>query len=236
MKKFLFFMFSFFIINNVVLADSNCSYNEQAELLNKATNIKASYEIESEIVHFVDMDANVDHFNILVSNVTEDFYVIIKNDFNSETKTYNYSDTKDGIITYRWNNIDSIANFTIEVYESGLTKCAGEKYKTLYIQTPRFNEYYDREICEELTDFYLCQKYTTSKIVAEDRFFEQLESYQSGKINNQGEAIDNRNVFDKVFDFIKDNKWFILGGVVIITGGVVVITRRKNKKSRELGL
>lgn len=236
MKKILFFIFSFFIITNIAFADSKCSYNEQAELLNKATNIKASYEIESEVVHFVDMDANVDYFNVLVSNVTEDFYVVIKNDYNTDVSTLRYTDAKDGVIYYRWNNLEKVTNITIEVFASGNTNCANEKYKTLYIQTPRYNEYFDREVCEELTDFYLCQKYTTSTVVTEDRFFEQLESYQNGKIDDKGEEIDNRNVFDKVFEFIKDNKWYILGGVIVITGGIVFINRKRNKKSRELGL
>ena len=48
--------------------------------------------------------------------------------------------------------------------------------------------------------------------------------------------MDNRSPLDKAFDFIKDNKWYILGGLVIIAGGVVFISYRKNKKSRELGL
>lgn len=236
MKKVLFFILSFFIISNVTLAESKCSYNEQAELLDKATNIKAGYEIESETVHFVDMDANKDYFQINIYNVTEDFYAVLKEDYLGSETTFRYSDAKDGIISYRWDVLDFVTNFTIDIYASGKTNCSGEKYKTLYIQTPRYNEYYDREVCEELTDFYLCQKYTTSTVVAEDRFFEQLESYRAGKINDQGEEIDNRNIFDKAFDFIRDNKWFILGGTIIIVGGVIFVNRKRNKKSRELGL
>ncbi len=236
MKKILLTIVVFFMFMGISLADSKCSYNEQAELLNEAANVKVSYEVATEIVKFVDMDANVDHFNVQIYNLNEKFYIVVKNDLNSSVKTFNYSDSKEGVVTYRWNQIDKITNFTIEVYASGKTGCAGEKYKTLYLQTPRFNEYYDREICEELTDFYLCQKYVTSSSVTEDRFFEQLDSYKKGLLNDDGEKIDNRNIFDKAFDFIKDNKWYILGGLVVIVGGVVFVYTKKNKKRRELGL
>lgn len=236
MKKFTLLLFLFFSFSINALAESTCSYSEQAELLNKATNVKASYEINTEKVKFVDMETDVDYFNITITNVTDEFYVVISNDYNSSKKTLYDFEAENGLLNYKWNNIDKVTNFTIEVYASGKTNCAGEKYKTLYVQTPRFNEYYDREICEDLTDFYLCQKYITSSLITEDKFFEQIASYEAGKIDKKGEDIDTRNIFDKAFDFIKDNKWYILGGIVVITGGTVYIIKRKNKKSRELGL
>lgn len=232
MKKVLLFVFVFFMFSLNVFAD--CSYTEQAELLNKAANVKASYEIASEVVHFVDMDANVDYFNIIITNLNDDFYATIKDDASNNLKNV-AGNSNDGIANYRWDNLDTITNFTIEVFASK-GNCSGQKIKTLYLQTPRYNEYYNREICEELTDFYLCQKYITTNIPTEERFFEQLDSYKSGRINNQGEEIDNRNFFDKVFDFIKDNKWFMLGGLVLVTGGIIFVYTKKNKKRRELGL
>lgn len=232
MKKVLLFVFVFFMFSLNVFAD--CSYTEQAELLNKAANVKVSYEIKNEVVHFVDMDANVDYFNIIITNLNDDFYATIKDDATNNLKNV-AGNSNDGIANYRWDNLDTITNFTIEVFVSK-GNCSGQKIKTLYLQTPRYNEYYNREICEELTDFYLCQKYITTNIPTEERFFEQLDSYKSGRINEQGEEIDNRNFFDKTIDFIKDNKWFLLGGLVLITGGIVFVYTKKNKKRRELGL
>lgn len=232
MKKVLLFVFVFFMFSLNVIAD--CSYTEQAELLNKAANVKVSYEIKNEVVHFVDMDANVDYFNIIITNLNNDFYATIKDDATNNLKNV-VGNSNDGIANYRWDNLDTITNFTIEVFVSK-GNCSGQKIKTLYLQTPRYNEYYNREICEELSDFYLCQKYITTNIPTEERFFEQLDSYKSGRINEQGETVDNRNFFDKTIDFIKDNKWFLLGGLVLITGGIVFVYTKKNKKRRELGL
>ena len=237
MKKYLLLLIiMFFIFTKSSFADSKCSYTEQAELLNKAANVKTSYEIATEKVSFIDGDATVDYFKIQIYNVTEEFKISIKNDYDNSTKSFSYSDSKDGVITYKWNNADKVTNCTMEVYASGKTNCSGEKFKTLYLQIPRFNEYYDRKVCETLTDFYLCQKYITSNLVTEERFFEQLDSYQKGKINNNGEEIDNRNIFDKAFDFIKDNKWYFLGGIVLISGTGIYFYAKKSKKRRELGL
>ena len=176
MKKILLFIFVFFSINANVFAESKCSYTEQAELLNKAANVKANYEVKSEILKFSDMEAEIDYFNISVYNLTEDFYVTIKNDYDNSSKTFRFSDAKDGVIEYRWDNLEKVTNFTIEVFSSTETNCVSEKMKTLYVKTPRYNEYFNREICEELTDFYLCQKYITTSIPTEDKFFEQITS------------------------------------------------------------
>ena len=236
MKKFIVGILFFFVSTVIVFAESKCDYNEQAELLNKATNVKAEYEIKTELIHFVDMDAYVEHFVIEIYNVTDDFYVLIKNDYNDDSVKLRSSDATDGIISYTWDDTDTIINFTIEVYGSGSTNCVNEKFKTLYIQTPMYNPYYDREICEELTDFYLCQKYINTSIVTEDRFFEQLESYQNGLIDDNGNEVDNRTLFTKVTDFIKDNKWYFIGGCVLLLGVSGYAIMKKNKRSRGLGL
>ena len=122
MKKILLFIFVFFSINANVFAESKCSYTEQAELLNKAANVKANYEVKSEILKFSDMEAEIDYFNISVYNLTEDFYVTIKNDYDNSSKTFRFSDAKDGVIEYRWDNLEKVTNFTIEVFSSTETK------------------------------------------------------------------------------------------------------------------
>ena len=60
MKKYLLLVIMFFIFTKSSFADSKCSYTEQAELLNKAANVKTSYEIATEKVSFIDGDATVD--------------------------------------------------------------------------------------------------------------------------------------------------------------------------------
>lgn len=235
MKKILITLFLFLIMTLNVNAESKCSYTEQAELLNKASNVKVNYEIISTENIVNEELETIDYFRISVYNITEDFYINIKND-QGDNETFYYSDAVDGVISLKYDIIDKVSNFEIYVYSSTNTNCPSEKYKTLYLQTPRFNDYSNYQICQELKDFYLCKEYVTFGEMSKDDFRKQLESYKSGLITDTGEEIKELTFTDKIVEIIRDYKWFILGGIVIISGGVFMVHRKKTKKSRELGL
>lgn len=238
MKKILVFLSLFILFSVNVKAASSCTYTEQAELNSKAANIKVSYDVIDKTIHFEDGDANQRLFKIQILNVTEEFYIVVKNDITKVDKTYYSKDAVDGIISFEWDYVESITNFTIQVYTTIKTNCSGEKYKTFYLSTPRYNEYYNYTICSQLSDFYLCQEFVTFSEISRDKFFAQVKNYKSGKIDNKGEEpiVEEPTTTDKIFSFIDNNKWYILGGISIIIIGIYVIYRMKTKKQRELGL
>ncbi len=239
MKKILSFLVVMFLFNINVSAASLCDYTEQSELNSKAANVKVSYDIVDSKVTFEDGNADIRIFRIQILNVTEDFYVVVKNDINKEEKTYYSTDAVDGVISFDWDYAETVTNFTIQVYTTNKTNCADEKYKTFYLTTPRYNEYSNIETCQELTDFYLCQEFVTFADISRDKFISQLESYRNGEVNNKGEEQEeneNPTITDKIFEFIDDNKWYIIGGLSVIIIASFVIHRVKTKKQRELGL
>lgn len=238
MKKILAIVFAIFLFNMEVSAASLCSYKEQTEINQKAANVKVTYEVVTDTVHFEDMDSTMEVFDISIFNITEELYVIVKNNITREEKTFTHSDTVDGVATFRWTYAESVTNFTIQVYTTNKTSCPDEKFKTFYLTTPRYNEYYDVEVCQELSEFYLCQKFVTFSEISEEKFFTQLENYRNGDVNNKGEEIPNKDekLTDKIFNFLDENKWFIIGGLVVIVGGSLIIYRVRTKKQRELGL
>ena len=239
MKKILTFLTIMFSFNINVSAASLCSYQEQTELNSKAANIKVSYKIIDDTIQFEDGASSMKVFNIELLNITEDFYVVIKNDINKEEKIYYSSDAVNGVVSFKWDYAETVTNFTIQVYTTNKTNCADEKYKTFYLTTPRYNEFYNIETCQELTDFYLCQEYVTFAEVSREKFLTQIENYRNGEVNNKGEepnVQEEPKMTDKIFEFIDDNKWFILGGLLVITISGVTIYRIRTKKQRELGL
>lgn len=238
MKKILIIIMTMFLFNVNVSAKSLCDYNEQTELNAKVANIKVSYDVIDKTLHFADGDANQRLFKIQVLNVTDEFYIIVKNDINNEEITYNSTNAINGIISFEWDYVETVTNFTIQVYTTNKTNCADEKYKTFYLTTPRYNEYYKYSICSDLSDFYLCQEFVTFDKVNRDNFFSQINNYKNGEINNKGEEplIENPTITDKLFEFINVNKWYIFGGIVVITSLIVIINKRKSGKQRELGL
>lgn len=239
LKKILVFFMTIFLFNINVSAASLCTYQEQTELNSKAANIKVSYEIVEDILHFADGDAEIKVFNIQIFNVTDEFYILVKNDVNKEEKIYDIDDAVDGVISFKWDYAESVTNFTIQVYTTNKTNCAEEKYKTIYLTTPRYNRFFNIESCQELSDFYLCQEYVTFSEISKDKFITQLESYRNGELNNKGEEPveePKTGVFEKVFNFINDYKLVIIGGVVVVVSITFTAHHIKRKKQRELGL
>lgn len=239
MKKLLTFLSVMFLFNINVSAASLCDYDEQIELNSKAANVKVSYDIVDKTIHFEDMDSIQRVFNIQILNVTEEFYIVVKNDITKVDKTYYSTDAQNGMITFEWDYAEAVTNFTIQVYTTANTNCANEKYKTIYLTTPRYNEYYNTLYCDFLTDFYLCQEFVTFDKISREEFVNKIDSYENKIIDNNGEEIPNDEtptIMDKIVDFIDNNKWYILGGVSLILIGVYCVHKIKVKKQRELGL
>ena len=235
LKKFLgLVLLSMMFVPNVKAAE--CSYSEQAELNRKAGNVKINYEVITEKEEFDDMTVDIEKFKITILNVTEELYVAVSNDRGLAEKVYYSSDAKDGEISFVWEDTSEIANFTVDVYASGQTNCGSKKLTTIHKKTPRYNEYYDREICNDNENFYLCQKYVTFSEINNNTFLDKMESYISGEINEEGKPTPELSFMDKVINFLDDYKWFILGAVIIGGGAGGYIYYRKSKKQRELGL
>ena len=239
MRKFLTFLAMFFSLGINVKAASLCNYQEQMELNQKAAAVSWSYEVVEETLEGNETTIINPFFRITILNVTEDLYVVIKNDVDNNSVRFEASDAKDGIITYDWKHDETITNFTLEVYSSNKTNCANEVYKTFYMTTPRYNDFYNREICHQYADFYLCQKYITTDEVSEDDFLQKVESYDNGKIDDEGKDIPedkDDKLTDNIFKFIDDYKWVIVGVVVLAVGTATVILIRNRRKQRDLGL
>lgn len=238
MKKILYLilMTSFFFTSKVSAA-SLCSYEEQTKLNQAAANIKVSYKVEEEIIHFEDADAINKFIKISAFNITENFYVVIKNNLNNKEMILTYNEN--GINEFRWDDINSVTNFTFQVYTTNKTSCPDEKIKTIYLTTPRYNDLSNRFICSESTDFYLCQEFVTFAEVKEDVFLKQINEYRNQVIDEVGNKIDENKdatITDKIFDFINSYKWHIICFLGVVAIVLVVISKNNKKKQRDLSL
>lgn len=237
MKKILTFLFSCFIGLTLVSADSVCDYNFQAELNAEAANVKVNYEIREEKTQGTYGEFSYDYFAINFLNITDNIYVEVKNNYNGETFRINSSDTNNGMYEYKWAGNEEIVTFTISVYGSTVSKCPLLKLKTLYLTLPRFNKYSEYDMCLDNQDYYLCKKYVTFTDIDEDEFIKSFESYVDGFTDKKGEEIPKEEKFvDKTVAFIKDYKWFLIGGATVLAAGGFILYRKSTKKQRELGL
>lgn len=206
------------LISTPVNAQSNCSTKEQTIIKKDISNININYEFTSETMQFEDMDSESFLFEITILNITKNNYIKVTNDFNSESKIYSYADSTDGVITFKWYDIEQVVNFKFEIYSSNNTSCPDELFRTISLKLPRYNYLYDYEICDEYKDFYLCKQLVFFNEVEENYFNEQLQKYIN-KIATKKEENNVENTNNSVKDY--DNNLFtyfitIIAIVIII--------------------
>lgn len=234
----------------IVTAASACSYNEQAELNNIVANVKATYEVvdiyngisydvdnPDETGHFPEVESYIKGFNISILNITEDIYVTVTNNANSEVKTFRYQDSNNGVVTFQTKNSEQLVTYTIEVFANKYA-CTGEKFRVLYITTPMYNAYSDRPICAENKEFYYCQEFIPSENISYTEFQKKIEEYEKQKNENHvvDSSTNNKNLMEKMKEFYsKYQLVIIIVGVTIVGAGVLTtVILIKKKRSRLL--
>ena len=242
----LFSIFVFIINNTQVSAASLCSYKEQTELGSKAANIKVSYEpitihlSESSGETGDDLEeSDLDDARILkvsILNLTDEFYLTMTNDKNDDVKTFSVNDLINGLITFNWEDVLEVTNLTFKIYTTNKTNCPNELYKTLYVNLPRYNEYYKLGICQDLEDYSLCQEFVTFKEIDNNSFYKKIDSYRKENEKNDEENVSEEKKDNKVLEFINKNKWLIITGASLIIIVIVGIEISKKKKQGDIGL
>ena len=151
-----------------------------------------------------------------------------------------HKNSVNNIITFPWYTLNKVTNFTMEVYTTDNTGCKDEKYKTVYLTTPRYNTYANRAICEGNEELSICQEYVTFKEMSETDFIEKvIEETKIENTNNSDEGENKENekgLISNIITFVGDNIIYIAGAFVLFIIVIIIINRKKTKKQRELGL
>ena len=234
-------LFIFFTATSIVGA-ATCGYEEQAKLNNEIGKIVVDYEVKTEVVETDDVpDAYLgteeaqdfvltnEYIQINILNLTENLYVEVTNDYNSDRLIFNYSDAKDGIVSFEWRNLDEVVNFTVVVRASSNTGCVGSTLWTINKTIPRYNDYSEYAICATIPDYYLCQRFVTSTRVPFGEFWDKVNK-ESAKVEEKRKEA-NKPWYQKIGDFIVNNKTiFIAGGVILVgsLGAVIIIRKRRS--------
>lgn len=256
MQRYLKIIFAFLIsvifIDNISAA-SLCSTSEQAELRTAVSNVKVTNqemeeELDPSMYGFPDSGdetteidpPKINYFDISVSNITEKFYIEVTNDYDDTVTRYNNSNSTDDIVTFSWRNINEVTNFTIKVYTSEDTGCPNELMRTITHKLPRLNEYYGYDLCNDAPEFNLCQKYVTFDYVEQAKFMDRINEYLANKEQQDSNVNDdtdnNDNLWERIKDFVVDNKYYFIGGGValVIAAGVAIVVIVKRKRSLDL--
>ena len=212
-----------------------CSYKEKAELSSLAGQVTATYEIktseiESGVLPIEDQPSTItiqiEDIVVNITNIDPKLYVVVYNNKDSEEKTITYNDTENGLYTFVQEDNMEIYNYTIEVYSVGSDSCGIEKYRTLYLKTPKKNPYAELGYCNGLEKVDLCADYILFEEPDMDSFVNQMHDYTNkNAANNDSETVDNNE------SFFNNNKTYIYiaSGVVLVGIAIIVIYKVRGK-------
>jgi len=217
MKKLLFLLFFFFIIN--VNADT-CTVEEK----NRLKEIISKVRMEYEIFDLEEYDGYGKIYDAYFYNMTEELYISNSDDYILEY--YN----EEGPI-----KIESIETGRIqklEFYGSDKSKCKNQLIDTKLYSFPYYNDYSENYLCEGIEDFDLCKKEKDTSSLSFYEFEKAVLEYkESLKEEKEDEQEENKvNIFNKLFDFLIKYYVFILYPIIVISIIGVVLIKLKERK------
>ena len=218
-----------------------CPLETKTNLRVAASNVTVNYQpievaYQNELNVPADSSGAVEYFfDVKIYNVNSDLMVKIKSDdeFSQGTEVTYKNIQKDGAIHAKKRVGNELTNLVFEIYGSQSTGgCAVEVLRTIKLTLPKYNNLAEREVCTEVPEFYMCQKYVTydidpanfSKEIA--KYKEKLEQQQNA---SNTDVEDNNTLPDKAADLISKNKLFIVGAIVLAGIIITVIILRRKK-------
>ena len=226
--------------SNVKVAE--CSNEELVKLRKEANEVKMVLNEKQELVdpstyyvsEGVDAPVYKTYFEMSLTNVTDDMYVEVKNDFNKIVISNKLLSPKDGItlengvLKFRWEEVDRIVKFTYTIYGTP-SSCSGEKLAVGNFTTPKYNYLSEAEICKGIEDYKYCSRFLKEDISYMDQF-NNISEYKD-KLEEE-EAKKNSSWKAKVKRFIKQHKVLLISGasIIVVGGGTVVILKHRKKR------
>ena len=215
MKKILFIiLFMLFNISSVsALTYGGCDYSSISRLKSLISNINISYDY-----HIIDNKA---YFDVTLNNIPDGVYFVDKLSRN----TYTYSDTNNGEITIK----DYDGTSGSYKFYSSLDACKGTSLGTKYYNFPTYNTYYSNDLCSDIPEFSLCQKWVGVNY-SYDEFEKLVNDYKNKNSEEkpQDKVTYNKSIIDKIVDIYVKYYYLILGGIIIVCGLIIIIKRRKD--------
>ena len=162
---------------------------------------------------------------IEISNITENIYILVSNDYDSDVITVKYEDTDNGTIVIDSPNIYKKVKMNVRVFSNDETCSSNNSLKSINLETNISNKFYYTSVCLDNPELKICEKSYDTSDLDEDGFVLEAQK-EIDKLN--------RTIIDSISDFFKKYWLFILIPVVVITIifviTVIVIKRRMNNE------
>lgn len=218
MKKIILIL-SFFLFPTFINAE--CSSEEIIKERNEVNKLAANVNVSS----YYEIVGDTAKFNIKIANLDSKISISEK--------------LKDVVINYAMDKINP-REYTIYGYEPGYkvsfeikaqnTNCINDQViTTKYASLPSYNKYYRDEICEGISDYYLCQRF--AKVSSYESFKKTVEAYKKSLDNMPiNDEVDNGDKF-AIFNVIEKYYVPVLGSIILVGSVLIIREIRETKKS-----
>lgn len=211
MKKILTFILIIITLSiNTCILKADCT-----KITKEVSNVKSEMKA-------IDNDKET-KVRIEVSNLTENLYVVVMEDYENSSITYHYEDFVDGDLNLDIYKIIKTTNYIIKIYSEDTT-CGTESLKTMSYKTPKFNVFYSNSKCQENRKLEMCNAFYDTKSMNANEFSQKLN-----------EEIRKLEESEKSFmDYILKYYLFVLIPIIIIVLIYIVrilILKRGNKNA-----
>ena len=225
--------------NCQAIAVDYCDVTEQVRLSKAASAIKVEYEPVVLKADGYD-DPNSSNYSLLiyaldikVYNLTDELNVVVTTDDGNSYSISDMQTNSDGAVVLRDDNVGQIKNYKFVVY-SNTGSCESEPLRNIELSTPKYNQLSNREACRQAPHYYKCQEYVSYDFEV-GNYVKDVEEYKE-KLAKQGikdaenDNAANKGVITKTIKKVSDNKWIVLGIVIIIGVIISVIILRKRRE------
>jgi len=120
-------------------------------------------------------------------------------------------------------------SYVFEVY--GADSCFSYKFRTITLDLPEYNKFYNETICQNAREYALCQKWSNVNL-SYDEFSKKVNEYIETRDDGL-KGITPEEPSESLFWYLYENYyWVALSSLIIFLGILIWLWIRENKKNK----
>lgn len=218
MKKVFLILELFFVLFPVMVRAYTCSKEQTSRYEKLASQIHSTYDYRETNDGIV--------FDIIFHNVHPELYIADYDTFDYHVKYI----AEQGIILAEGYLPSKTYNFKVLNEKSG---CDTQIISNISITLPYYNHYYDEPLCEGISEFSLCKKWSNIGNLTEREFKNSVEEYikQKENIGQNVQDLKEKTNWDEIRDFVAKYYIYIVI-VILLIATIIAYLINYNKKNK----
>lgn len=196
---------------------AECSFPELSELQKIASNVNFSYDYYYKVESGINSEVR---FKLTIANLNPNIYIYDVD----KLENYRYTDK----ITIEKNNYVPGGAYQFRIY-SNKPACKGRLVLTTYVTFPKYNRFSEDDICNDIEDYYLCNKWQLLNISYQE-FKNKIEEYKNVPEVEKEIIVLEEAWYEVILEYIYDYYLYVLISTIIVCSTLIFLLRRNENK------